>query len=59
MIPFGLIYLMFCESDKAVTVFNTPPTLILFHMMMVMRFLRDIPLNSERLYQMPIMTPTN
>ena len=26
MIPFGLIYLIACESDKAVTVFNTPPT---------------------------------
>ena len=25
MIPFGLIYLMGFESDKAVTVFNTPP----------------------------------
>ena len=26
MISFGLIYLIGCESDKAVTVFNTPPT---------------------------------
>ena len=25
MIPFGLIYLIGCESDKAVTVFNSPP----------------------------------
>ena len=25
MFPFGLIYLIGCESDKAVTVFNTPP----------------------------------
>jgi alpha-tubulin suppressor-like RCC1 family protein len=26
MIPFGLIYLIGCESDKGVVVYNTPPT---------------------------------
>ena len=26
MVPFGLIYLIGCESDKGVVVYNTPPT---------------------------------
>ena len=26
MIPFGLMYLIACESDKGVVVYNTPPT---------------------------------
>ena len=52
MIPFGLIYLIGCESDKAVTILRHHQRQILFHMIMGQKYSKGILSNLGLPYLM-------